>query len=202
MAERWPDAVVIGSDLSPEMLAVASAEPSRVEWRRIDITAWKPDADYDILYANAVLQWVPGHGELLPRLVAALAPRGVLAFQVPLTWPEPINAIVRELVTDPTILARLHRELPPAVWYYDLLAPLTESVDIWETRYLQVLTGDDPVLEWARGAALQPVLEGLKGEERGSFLGEYRRRLREAYPPRSDGTTLLPFPRRFVVARR
>jgi trans-aconitate 2-methyltransferase len=199
MAERWPESIVIGSDQSADMLAAAAAEPSRVQWRHIDIATWEPDAAYDILFANAVFHWVPDHSELLPRLAGALAPGGVLAFQMPLTWPEPINAIARELLAaEPDILGRLHDELAPRERYYDLLAPLG-TVDIWETRYLQVLTGDDPVLEWAKGAALRPVLEGLGGPALDDFLTEYGARLREAYPQRPDGSTLLPFPRRFVV---
>ena len=202
MAERWPDATVIGSDLSAEMLEAAAAEPSRVEWRHIDISAWEPDAAYDVLYANAVFHWVPGHEQLLPRLVGALTPGGVLAFQMPLSWGQPINVLMRELVVDDAVLAQLHRELPPLEWYYDLLAPLTSSLDMWETTYLQVLVGDDPVLEWSKGAALRPVLEGLSEAERDGFLTAYAAALRHAYPRRSDGTTLLPFPRRFVVGTR
>jgi trans-aconitate 2-methyltransferase len=203
MAERWPDAYVLGSDVSAEMLAVATEEPSRVDWRRLDITTWHPDGEYDILYANAVFHWVGDHEVLLPRLVEVLTDGGVLAFQMPLTWPEPINAIARHLVADrPDILSRLHRELAPAEWYYDLLAPLASSVDIWETRYLQVLLGDDPVAEWAMGAALRPIVDALSGSDLEAFLDEYRRRLREAYPRRADGTTLLSFPRRFVVASK
>jgi trans-aconitate 2-methyltransferase len=201
MADMWPDATVVGSDLSTEMLAAAAVEPSRVEWRQIDITLWEPDAAYDILYANAVFHWLPDHSVLLPRLVRTLAPGGVLAFQMPLTWPEPINAIARDLVGDRSeILGRLHTELAPAEWYYDLLAPLTASLDIWETRYLQVLSGEDPVFEWAQGAALRPIVEGLDGDDLAAFIDEYRRALCQAYPRRPDGSTLLSFPRRFVVA--
>ena len=84
--------------------------------------------------------------------------------------------------------------------YYDLLADCTKSLDIWETEYLQVLEGDDPVLEWVRGTALRPVLNGLADGEREVFLNEYRQRLRKAYPVRPDGRTIYPFRRLFIVA--
>ena len=202
MAERWPAATVIGSDLSAEMLEAAAAEPSPVKWRQIDVSTWDPDAAYDVLYANAVFHWVLDHDQLLSRLMAALAPDGVLAFQVPLSWGEPINALMREVLGDHPVLAHLHQELPPLGWYYDLMAPLSESLEMWETTYLQVLRGDDPVLEWSKGAALRPVLGALEGEELDSFLSTYAAALRDAYPRRPDGTTLLPFPRRFVVATK
>ncbi|MDH3731707.1 MAG: methyltransferase domain-containing protein [Acidimicrobiia bacterium] len=201
MADRWPEATVIGSDLSSDMLDAARAEASSIGWRQIDISTWQPDATYDVLYANAVFHWVPDHAELLPRLVEALNPGGVLAFQMPLTWPEPINRIARELVEDePDILELLPKEPAPVEWYYDTLARVVSSMDIWETRYQQVLSGDDPVVEWAKGAALRPVMAGLKGAALQEFLAEYSSRLSDAYPRRSDGSTLLPFPRRFVVA--
>ena len=203
MAERWPDATVIGSDSSEEMLeAAAAAAPSRVQWRHIDVTEWEPDAAYDLVYANAVFHWVPDHEQLLARLINALAPDGALAFQMPLTWGEPINVLMREQVTDEAVLAQFHQELPPLEWYYDLLAPPTSEIDMWETTYLQVLEGDDPVLEWSKGAALRPVLEGLGESELHRFLTAYAAALRDAYPRRPDGSTLLPFPRRFVVATR
>jgi trans-aconitate 2-methyltransferase len=84
--------------------------------------------------------------------------------------------------------------------YYDLLARRAERLDIWETEYLQVLEGDDPVLEWVRGTALRPILNGLADDEREIFLNKYRHRLRDAYPVKPDGRTVYPFRRLFIVA--
>ena len=84
--------------------------------------------------------------------------------------------------------------------YYELLAGCTRSLDIWETEYLQVLEGKDPVLEWVKGTGLRPILNGLDDHERELFLVEYARRLRAAYPVRADGRTLYPFRRLFIVA--
>jgi trans-aconitate 2-methyltransferase len=86
--------------------------------------------------------------------------------------------------------------------YYDLLQERTAGIDIWETEYLQVLSGEDPVLEWVKGTGLRPVLEALEGSERERFLDNYRLRLREAYPARPDGRTLYPFRRLFILARK
>lgn len=84
--------------------------------------------------------------------------------------------------------------------YYDILADSAADIDIWETTYLHVLDGDDPVVEWVKGTGLRPVLSGLDDSERATFLREYARRLREAYPRRGDGRTVFPFRRVFVVA--
>jgi trans-aconitate 2-methyltransferase len=85
--------------------------------------------------------------------------------------------------------------------YYDLLAPLMPELDIWHTEYLQVLEGEDPVLEGVKATGLRPVLNGLGDAEREQYLATYRQRLRAAYPRRADGHTLYPFRRLFIVGR-
>jgi trans-aconitate 2-methyltransferase len=88
----------------------------------------------------------------------------------------------------------------PATVYYDLLAGVAKNLDIWEAEYLQILEGEDPVLEWVRSAGLRPVLNGLDDSDRARFLSAYTSRLRRAYPIRADGRTLYPFRRLFIVA--
>lgn len=206
MAERWPAAEVIGMDSSAEMLAKARKAPSRVTWQRADIADWAPPRPADILYSNAALHWLPDHAALFPRLFGMLAPGGVLAVQMPLSWPEPSHRTLRQVLADldlggPDLRAAMGRRwVLDADFYYDLLQPIAAGIDIWETRYWQVLQGDDPVLEWVKGSALRPVLDALSPEEQARFLGEYGSRLRDLYPRRSGGETLFPFPRLFIVA--
>lgn len=208
MAERWPEAEVVGTDLSPEMLAKAQAAgPSRVRWELADVRTWTPPGPADILFSNAVLHWVDGHDALFPRLAGHLAPDGVLAVQMPLSWDEPSHQLMRRTLADldlgtPALRASLDRRwVADPEHYYGLLRPHVRTLDVWVTRYLQVLEGDDPVLEWVKGTGLRPVLAALEGEARERFLAEYRRRLAAAYPKRPDGETLFPFPRLFIVAR-
>src|SRR2546423_43467 len=75
------------------------------------------------------------------------------------------------------------------------------EVDAWETTYLHVLRGPDPVTEWYRGTGLRPVLTALGPGQADEFVADYGKRVREAYPPTPYGT-VLPFRRVFVVARR
>jgi trans-aconitate 2-methyltransferase len=79
---------------------------------------------------------------------------------------------------------------------------VSSFIDIWETVYWHVLEGDNPVVEWTKGTALRPLLGALHGEERTAFLGDYAARVEHAYPRRDDGSTLFPFRRLFIVARR
>jgi trans-aconitate 2-methyltransferase len=206
MAERWPDATVFGLDSSREMLEKAAATPSSVRWIEADLQSWTPPEPPDLLYSNATFHWVDRHEELFPRLLGFLCPGGSLAVQMPLSHNLPSHHLMGETLADlgmssDALAKTLAREwiLSPEA-YYDLLAPRAEHVEIWETEYLQVLEGTDPVLEWVKGTGLRPVLNGLVDAEREIFLAEYTRRLRAAYTQRADGKTLYPFRRLFLVA--
>lgn len=211
IASRWPKAEVYGLDNSAEMLSQAAKEPSRVQWIEADIRDWEPAEVPDLIYSNATLQWVDRHDELFPRLLGMLNPGGRLAVQMPQSWPMPSHRLMRETLENggpageplgsPTLRQAVSRNwvAAPEV-YYDLLAPNAAGLDIWETEYLQGLTGDDPVLEWVKGTGLRPFLNGLGNDERAIFLKEYASRLRGAYPVRADGKTLYPFRRLFIVA--
>ena len=213
LAERWPDARVIGVDNSAEMLLKASAQPGRVEWVEADIRSWEPETPPDLIFANASLQWVADHDVLFPKLMSFLNRGGTLAVQMPLSWHMPSHRLMRETLANggeggapigpESVRLTLGRNwVKNAATFYDLLADGAESIDIWETEYLQPLTGDDPVLEWVTATGLRPVLHGLDDQSRVQFLTEYRQRLRVAYPQRKDGTTLFPFRRLFIVATK
>jgi trans-aconitate 2-methyltransferase len=207
LAERWPSAQVTGVDSSTEMLEEARKEAPGITFVQADIKQWSPPAPANLLFSNATLQWLGDHPRLLPRLIAQLAPNGALAVQMPHNHDSPSHVLMRAAAQDGPWRARLtgvrsiHPVLAPSD-YYGLLAPLARQVDIWETEYLHVLEGDDPVVEWTRGTGLRPYLEALDEPERSGFLADYRSRIAGAYPKQPDGRTLLPFRRLFFIARR
>ncbi len=207
LARRWPAAVVTGIDSSAEMIASAKAEPGAIEWRQADVAAWRPEAPPDLIFSNAALHWLDDHASLFPRLFGLLAPGGVLAVQMPRNHAAPTHTAMAELAAAPRWAERLQPLLrpnpvaPPEV-YYDLLAPSAVTVDAWETEYLHVLDGEDPVVRWTGATALAPLLQALPPSEAEAFRSEYAARMRAAYPRRADGRTLLPFRRLFAVARR
>jgi trans-aconitate 2-methyltransferase len=94
-----------------------------------------------------------------------------------------------------------HRTVLMPVDYARLLRPAAVQVDIWETEYLHVLDGDDPVLDWVSGTALLPVTSRLPADQAAAFRAAYGARLRAAYPRETDGPTLFPFRRLFIIAR-
>jgi trans-aconitate 2-methyltransferase len=207
LALRHPAAHAHGLDSSGEMLAVARARPGQVEWVQGDIAAFAPPIPPDLIFSNAALQWLPDHGALFPRLVSALAPGGVFACQMPMTFEQSWHVQMREAAAAGPWAEKIGgvRSVQPLLTpaqYYSALSPLAE-VDIWSTTYLHVLEGEDPVVEWMKGTGLRPYLQGLDSDaEREAFLDAYRARVETEFPKQPDGTTLFPFPRLFIVARR
>ena len=207
LAQRWPGADVVGVDNSPEMISAAKAgQRSRLSFTLGDLRDWRPARPVDVLVSNAALQWVPGHEDLVRGWPDLLAPGGWLAIQLPGNFSQPSHAILLELVNSarwrpllPGI--QLNRQAPDPAEYLDLLAPAGCEVDAWETTYLHVLPGDDPVTEWYRGTGLRPVLAALDPGQAEEFVADYGERARAAYPRRPYGT-VLPFRRVFAVARR
>jgi trans-aconitate 2-methyltransferase len=210
LLRRWPQARVTGVDSSASMLAAAAAHavPGRLDFTRADVRDWHPDEPVDVLVTNATLHWVPGHPELLAGWAAAVPAGGWLAMQVPGNSRAPSHALLAQLCRSPRWAARLAGAAPDpdAVLapggYLDVLTGAGLAADVWETTYLHVLTGEDPVLRWVGGTALRPVLAGLDEPAAESFTAEYAAALREAYPRRDDGTTVLPFRRVFAVGHR
>lgn len=212
LAARWPGAHVTGYDNSDAMLerAAAHAGPTpgggTVDFVPADLATWRPDERYDLLFSNAAFQWWPRHTEAFEDYVQALTPGGTLAFQVPGNFGAPSHVLLDELRNSARwrdrvgAPGRTDAVRSPAE-YAAALAPLGCTVDAWETTYLQILHGEDPVLEWTKGTALRPVLTRLADDPqaRDAFLAAYAAALREAYPPGPYGT-VFPFRRIFVVA--
>lgn len=209
LKRRHPEARVHGMDSSAAMLDQARALSDDVDWSVGDIATWAPERPVDLIFANASLQWLPDHAPLFRRLAEALAPGGVLAVQMPLSWDTLHHRLMRETLAEEPwasrfaeVTTRVQVMSPEA--YYDVLAPLCDDVDIWSTTYLHVLAGDKAVLEWMKGTALRPYLTALDGDPTAcdAFLAALGGRLSAAFPRRPDGATLLPFPRLFLVAQR
>jgi trans-aconitate 2-methyltransferase len=218
LAQRWPQAYVHGIDSSPEMIrdAHAFAEPGRLGFSLADIEQWQPEpASVDVIVSNAALQWVPSHLDLMPAWVTALRPGGCLAIQVPAASGSPAWAVFRTVATSARWADRMASvtfspgprsgasPVHTMETYADVLARLDLRVNAWQTTYLHLLPGDDPVLEWFAGTGLRPYLDALEedAEAVATFRAEVAAGLRQAYPRMPYGT-VMPFRRTFVVATK
>jgi trans-aconitate 2-methyltransferase len=208
LVKRWPQATVTGIDTSADMLKQARERLPAHKFIEANVAHWAPPENTDVLFANAIFQWVPGHLKQLQRLLGALPRGGVLAVQMPDNLDEPIHMLMREVakqgpwreqLSDKT---RVRDALPAPGGYYDAMRPISMRLDIWHTIYNHVLDDAAAVVEWIKGSGLRPFLDPLEAPERKLFLAEYTARVAAAYPPQQDGKVLLRFPRLFIVAVR
>lgn len=206
LAERFPQAVVTGMDSSDDMLVDARKRLPALNFELADIGAWNPAQKFDVILANASLQWLPDHATLYPHLVNQLTSGGTLAVQTPDNLDEPAHKLAREVAADGPWAAKIgsvkHNERHTASYYFELLSQHCSTVDVWRTTYHHPLAGSAAVVEWFKGSALRPFLAPLTESEKGAFLDEYLARITKAYPALADGTVLLPFPRLFIIATR
>jgi len=206
LLQRWPQAAVVGVDSSLDMVDAARRDEAGagIDFVVGDVRTWRPTEPVDVLVSNATLQWVPGHLKLLPLLLKQVRPGGWFALGVPGNFAEPSHTIRRELAKQEPYAEHTARVAVPEAFgpqtYLEALTALGCSVDAWETTYLHVLTGEDPVFTWVSGTGARPTLQALPDELRATFEAEFKRRLAKAYPRRPHGV-VLPFRRVFVVAQ-
>ena len=197
---------VSGLDSDANMLEAARKRLPETHLFQADLATWRPEKPVELLFSNAVFQWVPDHLSVLERLMESLRPGGVLAVQVPDNFREPSHSLMRESAEAGPWRTRFggfddRREVIPAPGaYYDRLAPKSARFDIWHSIYQHPLKGAAAIVEWLKSTGLRPYLDRIGDEHREAFLADYTARIAKAYPEHADGRVLLPFPRLFLVA--
>jgi len=202
LANRWLDADIIGVDSSVDMLEKAKADYKGITWQQADVANWAPSVAPDLIFSNACLHWVGGHQKLFSHLIECLAPKGVLAVQMPNNFAAATHQAIGDVLGLDHVLCPgfpVHKTTD----YYDWLSDKTSHLNIWETTYQHVLSGDNPIADWTKGAALRPVLDGLEtDQEKIEFEEAYRDEILKSYPKSKDGKTLMAFKRFFLVAQK
>ena len=206
LCERWPAAHRLGVDSSPDMIARARQTYPLAAWQVADAATWEPEHTFDLVFSNATLQWIPAHTALFPRLFGWVKPQGALAVQVPANDDSPLHLAVQAVAQRAEWQAftegchALFTYHPPS-FYYDLLAPLSARLVLWQTTYYHVLPNHQGLIDWYASTGLRPYLERLPGEtERQAFQAQILEICRERYPLQQDQRVLFPFRRLFFVA--
>jgi trans-aconitate 2-methyltransferase len=205
LRERWPEAELTGLDSSPEMINQARASHHAGTWILAGAEGYLPPAPLDLVFSNAVLHWLPDHGRLLPGIMGWIAPGGCLAVQMP-AKQNPLRAALAAVAERPRwreALAGAEGALHfhEAAFYYDLLAPAADRVDLWETVYHHPMASHQALIEWYEATGMRPFLERLPAEaDRAAFKGEVLEASRGAFPVAADGKVVMPFRRLFFVA--
>jgi trans-aconitate 2-methyltransferase len=208
IVDRYPGARVLGIDTSPDMLAKARVRLPGVTFELADIATWDPGERYDLIFANAVLQWLPDHPRLLARLASFLETGGCLAVQMPNNLHEPSHTLMRKVAQEGPWAGKLkaatmsREKIGSFEDYYSWLYQAGCSADIWQTTYVHPLEDAGAIVEWLKGTGLRPYLDPLTPEEQSAYLNMYRAEIEKVYPAQQDGKVLLRFPRLFFVARR
>jgi trans-aconitate 2-methyltransferase len=206
IAGRYPEAEIIGLDSSPAMLAQARSRLPKLRFETADARTWVPDGDVDLVFANAIYQWLPDNIGQLAKVLAALKPGAVLAVQMPDNLGEPSHRLMREVAAEQPWAEALRdaarAPLPAVIDYYNALSPFAAKLDIWHTAYNHPLADAAAIVEWVKATGLRTFLEPLAPAGQVDFLERYQRRIAVAYPPAVDGKVLLRFPRLFIVAQR
>jgi trans-aconitate 2-methyltransferase len=208
LIKRFPQAEVVGVDSSPDMLRQARERLPGCTFVEGDLSTWAPQDGTDLLFGNAVFQWVPDHPKVLARLLQSLPGGGVLAVQMPDNTRQPAHTLMEKVAAAgpwASAIAQANaarNDLPRPEDYYDLLRPLCSHLDIWHTHYNHIMADHAAVVEWFKGSALRPFLAPLDAAMRATFTARYTDEIRHAYQARYDGKVMLKFPRLFILAVR
>ncbi len=208
LKQAYPGARIIGIDRSPAMISKAKQTVANVEFRSQDVSMWTPDKEADLVFANALFQWVPQHGQLLKRIVQALKKEAVLAVQIPDNLGEPSHVLMGDVAINGPWAHKLSKvgdaraEIHQPTDYYDLLKPLSSEIDIWHTLYQHAVDGHDGIVGMIKSTGLKPYLDLLSDDEQVDFLSAYKAELARHYPVQHDGKVLFRFPRLFIVAKK
>ena len=231
LLEQWPNAKLTLLDMSTEHLAAARADEALnsralVSFELEDANehfsraAASTGPMYDLVFSNAALHWCDDVPELARRLFDRVRPGGALALQIPDMARAPSHTLFKQTASAMGFEADEIRlptnDRTPEDFANHLLGPSCKTLDMWSTTYVHALTGEDAVYHFVRetfdgrrhsGAWHGALREKFGDAKAEAFEESYRQEVARAYPPlpvRTGGikTTLFPFSRFFLVARR
>ena len=186
------------------MIAKARAGYPENTWVAADAATYLPDKKYDIVFSNATIQWIPNHKKLFKNFLNLTNAGGVLAISVPRFDEMPISKILdkvagREKWKAATRGCAATFTRYDYQFYYNLISPDYQTVEMWQTDYIHVLESQPAILEWIRSTGMKPYLDRLKEKQKTQFEDEVLSGIKQYYPVQNNGKVLFPFKRLFMV---
>lgn len=205
LINRWPNAAITGLDNSQEMIKKAKCDHPAQEWIHADITTFEAEIKYDILFSNAVIQWIPNHESLMKKFHDMLCDDGLIAVQIPLFWDMPLGSIVKETSKNHIWNKKLGEisdffTFHNYSFYYDELSLLFNKVEMWRTDYFHIFKNHLKILNMMKSAGLRPYLNRLESDdEKNIFENEILEKIETKYSKQKNGNIILPFKRLFFI---
>ena len=208
LARMYPNVNILGIDNSEEMIDAAAKSYPGLAFQVFDAGSDLSPLgnDFDVVFSNACIQWIPDHKNLLPQMFSLLSKGGILAVQVPMIWKEPIHEALEAISSAPEWIGYFQMQnrfyhLKQAE-YCDILDENASDFRAWETIYIHRMKSHKDILEWYRSTGLRPYLGALPEEKKVKFENEFLASLVDNYPKQKNGEILFRFPRFFFAAMK
>ncbi len=206
LASRFTSAKILGIDSSEDMILSAKKSYPHLDFMLCDAENELENIGerFDVVFSNACIQWIPNHHKLLKNMMMLLTDGGVLAVQTPMNYEEPVHLINERLtksekwkhkIKTPRIFNNLKADE-----YYDILADISTSFEMWQTTYFHKMKSHNEILEWYRGTGLRPYLNELSEDDKPLFENDILSELIKEYPVQKNGDVIFRFPRFFFTA--
>ena len=205
LRNRFPEAEIVGLDLSASMLENAKKLLPDVKWIQRDCSENLEDlGQFDLVFSNAFLQWLSDQENFIKNIRKCIIENGILALQIPNFEPMMIAGIIRESAkefdTNGDIFTAMQDNCHnhSLTTYYNMMSKYYSNVEVWQTTYIHQMDSSDAVVEFVRSTALIPYLERLSESQEKDFLAHLKKRTAEYYKPCENGKVLFPFERIFI----
>jgi trans-aconitate 2-methyltransferase len=208
LAQKWPDSKITGIDNSPAMIEKAKKDYPNQDWQLLDAGNDEIEGNFDIVFSNATIQWIPDHSKLFREFYNILSDNGLLAIQIPLFWDMPLGKSIATIAGNSRWNSATKGvielfTIQDSSSYYEILSERFYSIDIWETNYIHILDSQLSILEMIRSSGLRPFLERLENDiDKKDFEAMVLREIIKDYPLQKDGKVLFPFKRLFFTAKK
>ena len=197
---------VLGVDNSQNMIDAAKEKHCDIDFKLYNASRNLSTLgnDFDIVFSNACIQWVPNHQKLIPEMLNLLKSSGMLLVQTPMNEASPIQLVLAEMIKSEKWIKKFPNprksfNLSPGE-YFDLLNSCATEFSMWETDYYHTLDSHQAIIDWCKSTALRPFLNCLTDDKKIEFEREIHEKILPLYPTQVNGSVIFKFKRFFFTA--